>query len=203
MPVDMVGENPRMVMTMNAFRHEWVGAMAVCVLAAGLSLGAQGAGATFKATASVKSPGKSASVPVTIRIDRFVSDADRDKVVASLKGAQGETRKTLAAMADVGYIAIGERRTPVKYAYARSTGGGRLVTVVTAQPIYYLGGAEPNAKPKEGYDLALALLVLDGQDTGDGELAPAVKLKVDAAGAIVTDDYGSEVVRLTKVAKKN
>jgi hypothetical protein len=190
-------------MTMNAQRRGWMAvAVAVGFMATGLSLGAQ-AGATFKATASVKSPGKSASVPVTIRIDRFVTDADREKVAATLKGPAGETQKTLAAMPDVGYIAVGERKTPVKYAYARSTGGGRLITVVTAKAIYYLGGSEPDAKPKEGYDLALALLVLDGQDTGDGELAPAVKLKVDAAGAIVTDDYGSEVVRLTKIAKVN
>jgi hypothetical protein len=46
-------------------------------------------------------------------------------------------------------------------------------------------------------------MVLDAQDTGDGEFAPAVKLSVDANGAVVTQDYGSEVVRLTKVAKAN
>ena len=190
-------------MTMNAQRRGWMIAAAV-VLAAGVTANAQGTGATFKATATVKAPGKSASVPVTIRIDRFISEADRDKVVAAVKAqTPGEPQKTLAAMSDVGYLAIGEKRTPLKYAYARSTGGGRLITVVTAQAVYYLGGSEPNAKPKEGYDIALALLVLDGQDTGDGELAPAVKLKVDAAGAIVTNDYGSDVVRLTKVAKVN
>ena len=190
-------------MTMNAQRRGWMTAAAV-VLAAGVTANAQGTGATFKATATVKAPGKSASVPVTIRIDRFISEADRDKVVAAVKAqTPGEPQKTLAAMSDVGYLAIGEKRTPLKYAYARSTGGGRLITVVTAQAVYYLGGSEPNAKPKEGYDIALALLVLDGQDTGDGELAPAVKLKVDAAGAIVTNDYGSDVVRLTKVAKVN
>jgi len=190
-------------MTMNAQKCGWM-VVAAAVLAAGATANAQGPGVTFKATASVKAPGKSASVPVTIRIERFVSDAERDTVVAAVKAhAAGEPQKTLAAMSDVGYIALGEKRTPLKYAYARSTGGGRLITVVTSQPVYFLGGSEANAKPKAGYDIALALLVLDGQDTGDGELAPAVKLKVDAAGAIVTDDYGRDVVRLTKIAKVN
>jgi hypothetical protein len=171
------------------------------VLIATASLAAQGANLTFTATASVSSPGKKASVPVTIHIDNFIADADRDKVVALVKANdQAGTTKALAALPDLGYITLGEKRTPLKYAYARPTGSGRLITVVTAQPLFFIGGAEKNAKPKAGYDLGLALLVLDGTDAGDGELAPAVKVKVDN-GAIVTDDYGSEKGRLVKVAK--
>ena len=171
------------------------------VLIATVSLAAQEGSLTFTATASVSSPTKKASVPVTIHIDRFIADADRDKVVAAVKANdQPGTTKVLAALPDLGYITLGKKRTPLKYAYARPTGDGRLITVVTAQPLYFIGGSEPNAKPKQGYDLGLALLVLDGHDAGDGELAPAVKVKVDN-GAIVTDDYGSEKVRLVKVAK--
>ena len=51
----------------------------VLISAAGLS--AQSTAVTFKGTATVKSPAKSASVPVTIHIDRFVSDAERDKLL--------------------------------------------------------------------------------------------------------------------------
>ena len=175
------------------------GVVAIAVLAGGTSLVAQ---ETFTATASVKSPKASASAPVTISVDRFVSDADRDRIMAVIKKNDGAaTRAALAALPDIGYIELAQKKTPVKYAYARSTGGGRLITVVTAQPILYLGGAAPDAKPKEGFDLALALLILDGADKGDGELAPAVKVKMNDAGAIVTDEYGSEVVRLTGISK--
>src|SRR6186713_738289 len=98
-------------MTMNAQRRGWMAAAAALVTTAGLALSAQGPGVTFKATATVKAPGKSASVPVTVQIDRFISDADRDKVVAAVKAAKpGELQKTLAAMPDVGSIAVGERR---------------------------------------------------------------------------------------------
>jgi len=172
------------------------------LVTAALTLGAQTPVGTFKATASVKAPGKSAAVPVTIHIDRFITDADRDKVVAAVKGGQaGEPQKTLATLPDLGYIAVGATKTPLKYAYPRATGGGRIVTVVTAKAVYYIGGNEPNAKPKAGYDMALALMVLDANDSGDGELAPAVKVKLDENGAIVTQDYGREVVRLTKITK--
>jgi hypothetical protein len=171
------------------------------VVIATAALAAQGANLTFTATASVSAPGKKASVPVTIHIDNFISDADRDKVAAAVKANdQPGTTKVLASLPDLGYITLGEKRTPLKYAYARPTGSGRLITVVTAQPLFFIGGAEKNAKPKTGYDLGLALLVLDGNDAGDGELAPAVRVKVEN-GAIVTDDYGSEKVRLVKVAK--
>ena len=157
---------------------------------------------TYTATASVKSPTATAAVPVKIQIDRFVSDADRDKILAVVKGNDpAATQRALASAPDIGYIEIATRKTPVKYAYARATGGGRLITVVTARPVAFVGGAAPNAKPKGGFELALALLVLDGQDRGDGEIAPAARVKMNDSGGLVTDDYSHETVRLTGIAR--
>src|SRR4030095_13886440 len=148
-----IRQQPRgMLMNMNALKRGWMAALAAGGMAAGIApAAAQGTGTTFKATASVKAPGKSASVPVTIRIDRFISEADRDKVVAAVKsGAAGEPQKTFAALPACGYIEVVEKRTPLKYAYARSTGGGRLITAVTAKAIHYIGGAEKGATPDGG-----------------------------------------------------
>lgn len=177
-------------------------AVALGIMISVLGLAAQSGGETFTATATVKSPTASATAKVIISVDRFVTDAERDKLAVVIKGNdQTATQKALAALPDIGYIDVGTKRTPIKYAYARSTGGGRIVTVATATPILYLGGSTPEAKPKEGFNVALALLVLDGKDMGDGELAPAAKVKVNESGALVTDEYGSEVVRLTGIAK--
>jgi hypothetical protein len=160
------------------------------------------AGETFKATASVKSPTAAASAPVTIKIDRFVTDAERDTIVTAVRGNDhAATRKALEAAPDIGYIDVGSRRTPIKYAYARSTGAGRMITVLTAKPVLYLGSGVPGAKAKGEYELALVLLILDGQNAGDGEFSPAVTLKVDEQGAVVTTDYSHEVVRLTGISK--
>lgn len=189
-------------MRTTARRRGVAGSILAIALATGLPTAARAAGETFTATASVKSPSGSGSMPVKIGIDRFVSEAERTTVMDLVKGGdRTATRKALAGMADIGFIELGTKRTPVKYAYARSTGAGRLITVITAEPILFLGAGLPDAKPKEGFDLALALLVLDGSDHGDGELAPAAKVKVDPKGAIVTEEYGREVVRLTKIAK--
>lgn len=177
-------------------------AILIGVLAAAAGMAAQAGGETFTATATVKSPAKSASVPITFKIDRFVTDAERTKIIAAVKtNDPNATRAALEATPDVGYIELGAKRTPIKFAFPRSTGGGRLITLVTAKPVYFVGGTEPQAKPKEGYDLAVALLVLDANDSGTGEIAPATKVKVNDSGALVTEEYGSEVVRLTNITK--
>jgi hypothetical protein len=172
------------------------------LLITGAALSARSGPITFTATASVSSPAKKAAVPITIHIDRFNTDAERDTVAKAVRANDHPaTLAALAALPDIGYISLSEKRTPLKYAYERPTGHGRLVTVVTAKPVFFVGGAAAGAKPKQGYDLGLALLVLNEQDTGDGELAPAVKIKVDNNGAIVTEDYGTEKVHLVKIAK--
>jgi hypothetical protein len=159
---------------------------------------AQASGETFIATASVRGPSGTQTAPVTIVLTRFTTDQERTTVADALKsGGTPAVVTQLKAMEDVGYIEVGERRSPLKYAYARAMGSGRLITVISPSPIAHLGAGLPDAKPKAGFDLALALLDLPNTGTGTGELAPAAKVKLTDAGAIETEDYGAEVVRLT------
>ena len=76
------------------------------------------------------------------------------------------------------------------------------MTAVTAEPIHFVGGDLPGAKPKAGYDLGLILIQLDSSKAGSGEMAPAAKVRVDDKGAIVTEDYGADVVRLSNVVRR-
>jgi hypothetical protein len=165
---------------------------------------AQGQGQTFTAMASLKTrAGAEMTAPVTIVITRMTSDKERDAVVEALK--KGETPAvvtSLKGMPDAGYIEVGERRTTLKYAYARPMGGGRLITVIAPTPIAHLGSGLPDAQPKAGFDLALALLDVKDSGAGSGELAPAATIKVNETGAIQTKDYGAETVRLTNVQAK-
>jgi hypothetical protein len=163
---------------------------------------AQGAGEHFTATASIKSAKVTKSAPVAFQIDRFVSDADRDRLMAVVKRHKTtEIHDALAAMPDIGFIDVGGVKTPIKFAHARPANDGRLITIVTGKAVLHIGGDMPDAKPKAGYDLAFALLVLEGNGQGQGEFAPATKIKVDANGAIVTEDYGPATVHLTDVKK--
>jgi hypothetical protein len=166
---------------------------------------AQSTPETFTATATVKTPtGGSVTAPVVISITRWTTDEERTAVQAAIKsGGTAALKKALDAMPDAGTIQVGERTTPLKYVYGRSIGAGRLITVAAAQPIIHLGASAAQAKPKAGFDVALALIQVDAAGKGTtGELAPAATVKLDANNAVVVQDYGVEVVRLTGIAKK-
>jgi len=166
---------------------------------------AQSKAETFTATASVKTAaGVSVTAPVVISIARWTTDAERTAAGTALKsGGSAALKKALDAMPEAGTIRIGARTTPLKYARALSTGAGRLVTVVASEPILYLGAGAPESKVKAGFDLALASFEVDAAGKGTaGELAPAATIKMDANGALVIEDYGAEVVRLTGISKK-
>jgi len=159
---------------------------------------------TMTAVANVRTAsGGNASAPVTIVIQRFATDADRDALVAAVKksGTTG-ARELLAKHSDVGSIQVGTKRTPVKYAYARTTGSGRLLTLATAEPVGFAGSDLPQVAPKAGFDLGLLLLEVNASGSGQGELAPATKVRVDQQNAIVTEGSDAEVVRLSNVVKK-
>jgi len=161
----------------------------------------QSAGEAFVATASVSESG-GATAPVRISIERFATEAERESVVGAVKsGGTAAVKAELAKAKDAGTIEIGGRKTPIKYAFARPTGSGRIVTVVTAQPILFLGAALPSPKPKAGFDLGVALLILDATGAGSGEFAPAAKVGTNDAGAIVISDYGDAKIWLKGVAK--
>jgi hypothetical protein len=73
--------------------------------------------------------------------------------------------------------------------------------MVADEPILFLGAGVPGAKPKAGYDFAIIDLEVDAKGGGSGTIAPAAKVTVKD-GAFVVEDYGGEVVRLTKVTTK-
>lgn len=171
---------------------------------AGVAAQARQAAETFAAEARVKSAGGvSATAPVTVTLSGYSSDADRAALMAALKkGGTAEARLWLQKQNGVGTVQVGTRQTPVKYAFARSTGGGRLITVVTAEPIAFIGAGVPDAKTKTGYDLGLVMLDTTASGPGRGELVPATKIRLNADGAIATEDYSGEVVVLSNVMKR-
>ena len=87
-------------------------------------------------------------------------------------GGQPALRKLLESMKDIGSIEAATTKTPIKYAFARPVGGGRLVTVVTAKAIAAPGLEHPGRQAPRGVDVATAMLVLDTQDKGQASSLP-------------------------------
>lgn len=157
---------------------------------------------TFTGTASVRKGAASASAPVTVTVTRYASATEREAVMKAVRsGGTAAVRTALAALPAAGFIQLGERKTPIKFAGERATGSGRLVTVITAEPILFLGAGIPAAKPLTGFDVAVAMLDLQANGGGLGELAPAAKVGLDEGGALLIEDYGATVVWLKDLAR--
>jgi hypothetical protein len=168
-----------------------------------LPLASLQASETITATATVKTAGGvTTTAPVSVIIDKYSTDSERDEVLAALKkGGTDAVRAVLLPRPPIGSVKVGTSVTTIKYAYERVTPEGRVITAVTSSAIAYVGAAAPGAKPKSGFYLGLVLLDI-AKGTGHGELNPAAKLRLDDKGAIVTDGYSDEVVRLTDVKGK-
>jgi len=154
----------------------------------------------FTATAAVKSAsGDAATVALTIVVEKFSTDAERDLLLKALKERGTASRELLARRPAVGSLQIGSRSTPIKYAYAVSNGDRRLITVVTGSPIALDGTSRAAPPAKPGFDLGLVLLDVPASGTGTGDLVPATKIRVEADNTIVTDDASPELVKLSNV----
>jgi len=184
--------------------YKTIGA-AVCgaaVLMAVATLRAQTAEA-FTATAAVKGAGgASATAPVTITVDRKMSQGEADKLAAAFKaGGAAALRKALAGVPPTGTVRIGTQPpTPTRITIERVTGAGRLLTIVTDQALLFVGAGLPGAKSQAGYDFAVIDIEVDAKGGGSGTIAPAAKIKMNG-NAFVVEDYGVEAVRLTAVKK--
>jgi len=174
------------------------------LLAASTSLRGQGASEGFTATAAVKAAGgASASAPVTITFDRKMSPREAETLTAAFKsGGAAALRKALVGVKPTGSVKVGAgKATPTRFTIERASGKGRLLTILTDQPLLFLGAGVPGAKPKEGYDFAVIDVEVDASGNGAGTIAPAAKLKMNQDAFVVEDYGGNELVRLTAVKK--
>ena len=176
-------------------------AAAVLLTVSGVSAAAEAYTARAETTTA---DGKVLTAPVAVSVDRMLTVAERDAVIGALKsGGHAAGKKALAGLQPIGWIEGGNgKRVPVKFAFARSMGSGKLLTLVSDEAIAHIGGNIPDAKPKEGFDVTYAVLVLDADGKGHGEVVPAAKLKLREDGALTTEDYGGGTVWLKEIAPK-
>jgi hypothetical protein len=186
-------------------RRAMTGLISGAMLAAAVSsVSAQVGSETFTATAAVKTAGSAAaSAPVTITVTRKMPQSEIDQLLAAFKsGGAAGLRKALVGVPPTGSVQLGAGKpTPTRMTLERTTDKGRLLTIVTETPILFLGAGVAGAKPKEGYDFAVIDLEVDAKGSGSGTLAPAAKVTVKDS-AVVVEDYASELVKLTGVARK-
>jgi hypothetical protein len=182
------------------------GIIAVLSLALSMAVAsarAQAGAETFTATANVKTAGgAAATAPVTIVVNRKMSQGEADSLTDAFKTGGGPAlRKALDGVPATGSVRLGDgAETPTRLTLERTTDKGRLLTILTDRPILFLGAGVPGAKPKDGYDFGVVDIEVDAAGSGAGTISPAAKITVKN-GAFAVDDYASELVRLTAVKK--
>lgn len=164
----------------------------------------RGAPEQFTANAqTAAASGASAAATVTIDIRRYTPDAERTAVETALKGGGYPAFLTALRKApEVGTVGMGTQKWSIRWAREQSAAAGRVIVVVTDQPMFFLGGARANAKPRAGYEVGLIRLQVDASGMGKGEMAAAARVKPGGETGVQVDDYADQPITLTGVVRK-
>jgi hypothetical protein len=177
----------------------WLALMILATAGAAARSGSE----TFHATATIETAGGAkATAPLTIVVARTTPEEEaRALAHAFTTGGEAALRKALAGLSETGSVRIGKGApTAARITLDRPTDRGRLLTIVTDQPIVFLGGGLPEAPAKAGYGFAVVDIEVDADGNGSGTLSPAANVKV-VKGAFVVDDYAAQPMRLTDVKR--
>jgi len=162
-----------------------------------------GAPETFSANATaVKSGSAAASATIQIHVERYTPEFDRTTVENALKtGGYPAFLTALRKAPDVGYVQHGDQKTIIRWARQTDAPKGRRIVVVTEKPIFFLGGGSANAKPREGYEVAVIEMNVDDVGLGTGTMAAAARVKPGGEAGVQIDDYADTPVKLATVRR--
>jgi hypothetical protein len=158
----------------------------------------------FSATVDLTGAAGSATAAVTIHIAEYTRDFDRNRLVAALTRNGYQTFLPALKVAPVvGSLQIADRKWDLRWAHQEQAGAVQVVTVATAQPVYFVGGGRPDAKPRTGYEMAVIRLELDAAGAGKGTVAAAARVKPSAdRQSVQVDDYADTPLVITKVTRR-
>ena len=139
-----------------------------------------------------------------IRVDRWSTDEEREKLTEALKAQTGQSRdralaNTLFEKESVGTIR--ESRTlayDMRYSRVIPSDAGRMIVMATDRRIAF---AEAwRATRTLDYNVSLIVLNLDEEGRGDGQIMIGANFEWDEANdQLVITNFASEPIRLTRV----
>jgi hypothetical protein len=164
-----------------------------------------GAPETF--TANLQASGASGGAgAATIEIDirRYTPAADLSAVENALKtGGYPAFVTALRKAPEVGVVSFGDRKWAIRWARERPSGEyTRSIVVVTDEPIFFVGGGRVDAKPREGYQVAVIQMEVDNVGMGRGSMTAAARVKPGGDTGVQIDDYAEKPIKLVTVVRK-
>jgi hypothetical protein len=158
----------------------------------------------FSATAQAKTASAAVSGKLEVRISRYTPDFDRKTVEEALRlGGYPRFLTTLRNAPEVGQLTLADG-PPYVIRYARETaqGAGRAIVLVTDRPVFFVGSARTDAKPRAGYEVAVIQIQVDGAGRGRGSMAAAARVRPDGNGGVLLDDYADALIEVTNVTRR-
>jgi len=151
--------------------------------------------------ANISNVGRVGAAPVTIRITRWTSDGENEKLMAILaaKGTDGLVRALQDAQS-VGSIGT-PQQLPYDLRYARQEtmeGGGRRIILMSDRPMEVW--ERMSAAVSRDYPITWIDLKLDASGRGEGSISLAARLRL-LGDILGIEDYGNQPAKLNEVRK--
>jgi hypothetical protein len=186
----------------------WLALIITAALAAPLAPPPQGLGErrrptapeTFNGTVQVSGEAGAAATSITVTVQQYSADADRAAVEQALKsGGHDAFVAALRKAPAVGTLRISGRTFEIRYARQEPVPNGRSIVLVTDRPVYFAGGGAVDAKPREGFDVALLKFRMDDTGMGyNGTMAAAARVKTGGAGVEV-EEYAGKLFEIRTI----
>jgi hypothetical protein len=179
-----------------------VSLVVLCMSCVGLAQNIGKPPETFTANAQALGQNAGVSAMVTIQINHYTSESDRKTIQEALRiGGYSGFLPVLRKAPEVGYVEMSGRKVVARWARQQPKELGRTITVVTEQPLAFVGGGAVDAKPRAGFEVAVIELEVDTIGMGSGTMAAAARVRPGGATGVQIDDYAEKPVKLVTVRK--
>jgi hypothetical protein len=178
-------------------------ALAAVVSLAAVGVRAQTNGTPARYTAAAFNLNRGAAGSIEIVVDRWSSDADRDRLISALRDHGSERLLTvLQDLPRMGYFrAPGSLGIDIHFARrAALPDGGERVTLITDRRIGFWEAA--NQPRSIDYPFTVIELRLNKEGEGEGKLSIATKVIVAKDKTIALENYDLQPVMLTQVKQE-
>jgi hypothetical protein len=157
---------------------------------------------TYSAYARVTATDVSGGAYVTFRIDKYSAERDIQAMEQALKtGGSAAFIEALRKAPVVGHIELGDKKFAIRWARQQPTAAGSVISLVTDVPVYFVGAAGADAKPRAGFDVAVVQLVMAAGGIGEGTMAAAARVKAGGPTGVEIEDYAAAPLKLASVTK--
>jgi hypothetical protein len=173
----------------------------MCAAVAGQAMAAD----VYQGTAKFRNAeGKQIATQVTITLDRTMPEVNRRAAVEKIRSNPDSAKSILTSYPQLGVIEANNRSVPIRFVYVSTLVDGQKITVISDEPLGFIGGTAKDAKSKKGFDLTYAMLTIANEGESKGEMGPATKVKWMESGAPAPERYDNKIVwieNLTKTTK--